>query len=49
MENDPFDENENTGYSISKTHKKQKEVFVSDSDDDGRKKDREYGWNFIRK
>ena len=50
LENDPFDEEENyTGFKTSKQHKKNKEDFESDSDDDGRKKDREYGWNFIRK
>ena len=38
-----------TGFKTSKQHKKNKEDFESDSDDDGRKKDREYGWNFIRK
>lgn len=50
LENDPFDEEENyEGFQTSKNHKKQKEDFESDSDDDGRKKDREYGWKFIRK
>ena len=49
LENDPFDDEEDTGYNISKSHKKKKEDYDSDSDDDGRKKDREYGWNFIRK
>ena len=49
LENDPFDEDDDQGYSIKKAHKKQKEDFDSDSDDDGRRKDREYGWNFIRK
>ena len=50
LENDPFDEEEDyKGFQTSKNHKKQKEDFESDSDDDGRKKDREYGWNFIRK
>ena len=49
LENDPFDDEEDTGFHVSKAHKKQKEDYDSDSEDDGRKKDREYGWNFIRK
>ena len=49
LENDPFDDEEDTGFKISKAHKKKKEDYDSDSEDDGRKKDREYGWNFIRK
>ena len=50
LENDPFDEEDNyEGFKTSKNHKKEKEDFESDSDDDGRKKDREYGWKFIRK
>ena len=50
LENDPFDEEEyESGFQVKKAHKKQKEDFDSDSDDDGRRKDREYGWNFIRK
>ena len=46
LENDPFDEDEDTGYSISKAHKKQKEDFDSDSDDDGRKKDKRIWMEF---
>ena len=49
LENDPFDDEEEAGYSSSKAHKKQKDDNESDSEEDGRKKDREYGWNFIRK
>ena len=52
LENDPFDEEDNyddNEFKGSKKHKKNKEDFESDSDDDGRKKDREYGWKFIRK
>ena len=49
LENDPFDEDDDTGFKITKAHKKKKDDYDSDSEDDGRKKDREYGWNFIRK
>ena len=51
LENDPFDEEEeyDNEFKGSKKHKKDKEDYESDSDDDGRKKDREYGWKFIRK
>ena len=48
LENDPFDD-EDDGLFSKKKNKKEKEDFDSDSEDDGRKKDREYGWNFIRK
>ena len=50
LENDPFDEDEKyeNDFKGSKKHK-DKEDYESDSDEDGRKKDREYGWKFIRK
>jgi hypothetical protein len=49
LENDPFDEDDDSGFKVTKAHKQKKEDYDSDSEDDGRKKDREYGWNFIRK
>ena len=49
LENDPFDEDDDTGFKITKAHKKKKDDYDSDSEDDGRKKDREYGWTFIKK
>jgi hypothetical protein len=49
LENDPFDEDDDSGFKVTKAHKQKKEDYDSDSEEDGRKKDREYGWNFIRK
>lgn len=48
VEEDPFD-NDGPMFKVGKADKREKEDFESDSEEDGYKKDKEYGFNFIRK